>query len=148
MPVPVRAVLLCLALLGGVLVSSAVHHPAGAVEAADRQTLREIIERQIDAFRRDDAAGAYAFAAPAIQRLFASEERFMAMVRQGYKPVYRQRSLSFGEGRDTPGGPVQTVRIQDEEGVDWLAVYTFERQPDGSWRIAGCVLLKEPGQPV
>jgi hypothetical protein len=32
--------------------------------------------------------------------------------------------------------------------VDWLAVYNLERQPDGTWRIAGCTLLKRPGQPV
>jgi hypothetical protein len=138
-----RVVLLCLVFLAGTLT---LH--AGASEDAERQAMRQVIERQIEAFRRDDAAAAYAFAAPSVQRIFPSEDTFLAMVRQGYRPVYRQRNLSFGETRDGPDGPMQIVRLQDEEGVDWVALYTFERQPDGSWRIAGCVLLKAPGQAV
>lgn len=120
--------------------------PALAVEEADRTAIRGLIERQIEAFRRDDAGAAYSAASPNLQRLFQTEERFMSMVRQGYKPVYRQRRYDFDRLEDGADGPLQAVRIEDEEGVDWLAVYTFERQPDGSWRISGCTLLKVPTQ--
>jgi hypothetical protein len=122
--------------------------PVLAVDEPDRQAIRGIIERQIEAFRRDDAAGAFAFASPSLQTLFGSKERFMAMVQQGYKPVYRQRSVTFAELRDTPDGPMQSVLLQDENGDQWLAVYTLERQVDGTWRIAGCTLERDPGQPV
>jgi uncharacterized protein DUF4864 len=121
--------------------------PAPAVEEADSAAIQGLIKRQIEAFRSDDAATAYAAAAPTIQRMFPLD-RFMAMVREGYKPVYRQRSYDFGQLRETAAGFFQAVRIQDEEGIDWLAVYALERQPDGSWRIAGCTLLKQPGDPV
>jgi ketosteroid isomerase-like protein len=123
-------------------------HSAAALDEPDRQAIRGIIERQIDAFRRDDAAGAFAFATPALQTLFGTKERFMSMVQQGYKPVYRQRSVTFTELRDTPAGPAQSVLLQDENGAQWLAVYTLERQPDGTWKIAGCTLERDPGQPV
>ncbi len=139
-----RALLPCIVWLSLLLTGGA----ARALEEADRQAIQRTIERQIEAFRRDDAPGAYAFAAPSIQRMFPDDQGFLAMVRQGYKPVYRQRSLSFGETRDAPDGPLQAVRLQDEDGVDWLAIYSLERQPDGSWRIAGCVLVREPGQPA
>jgi hypothetical protein len=121
--------------------------PAQAVEDADRAAIRGVIERQMEAFKADDAAAAYAVAAPEIQRLFPLE-RFMSMVREGYKPVYRQRSYTFGAIQETAAGPLQAVRIQDDEGVDWLAVYALEKQADGTWRIAGCTLLKQPGQPI
>lgn len=119
---------------------------AMAVEEADRAAGQIVIDRQIEAFRRDDAAGAFSFASPTIREMFGSDERFMAMVRDGYKAVYRQRSYEFGPVRDVDDGFEQAVRIQDNEGVDWDAVYTLQRQPDGSWRISGCRLVKRPGE--
>ena len=126
----------------------ALSAPAHALEEADQGAIRGVIERQIEAFRRDDGATAYAQAAPGIQRLFPSEEAFMRMVREGYAPVYRPREFSFGAGGESAAGPTQTVRVRDAEGVDWTALYTFEKQPDGTWRISGCTLTREPGQNV
>jgi len=119
---------------------------AGAAEEADRAAIRGVIESQIEAFRRDDAAGAFAFAAPNIRERFGTDERFMAMVREGYRPVYRPRTYAMGELKETHVGLTQDVRIQDTEGEDWTAFYTVERQADGSWKITGCYLTKAPGE--
>ena len=121
---------------------------AHAVDEADRSSIRGVIERQLEAFRRDDAAEAYFYAAPEIRRMFRSEDRFMGMVRESYKPVYKPRSYVFDELKEAPAGLTQSVHIQDADGVDWIAVYTLERQPDGSWKISGCRLLKLPGEAV
>jgi hypothetical protein len=80
--------------------------------------------------------------------MFGSQERFMDMVKDGYRPVYRPRSYAMGEFKDTPDGTSLNVRIQDLDGVDWVATYTMEQQADGTWRISGCFLTKEPGQAV
>jgi hypothetical protein len=73
----------------------------------------------------------------------------MAMVKDAYKPVYRPRSIAMGEFRDTPdGGMSLSVRLQDLDGADWVALYTLEQQADGTWRISACYLTKEPGQAV
>jgi hypothetical protein len=32
------------------------------------------------------------------------------------------------------------------DGQPALALYAMERQPDGSWRIAGCTLTRPPGE--
>lgn len=122
------------------LAASAI--PAVAQEAAG--PIRGVIESQLRSFLADDAEGAWSFASPGIQRMFGTREVFMAMVRQGYAPVYRPRDWTFGEMRDTPSGPEQDVRIVDEAGDGWIAVYSMERQPDGSWRISGCRLVKAP----
>ena len=122
--------------------------PASAVEDAEKSRIRAVIERQLDAFRADDAGGAYALAAPSIRRMFPSAEIFLEMVRRGYPPVYRPRRHEFTEARDTDEGPEQAVRIDDAEGGGWVAVYSMERQPDGSWAISGCRLVKAPDQSV
>jgi hypothetical protein len=119
-----------------------------AASDADQSTIRGIIQDQIEAFQRDDGARAFSYASPTLQSMFGSHERFMAMVKEGYKPVYRPRSYTIGEFKDMPDGTSLSVQIQDLEGIDWVAVYTLEQQPDGTWRISGCYLLKAPGQAV
>ncbi len=118
------------------------------IEGADVQGIRRIIERQIDAFKRDDAAGAYSFASPKIRKIFPTAEIFMRMVRQGYQPVYRPRSISFDELTRIDGKLVQVVRVVGPDGVPVTALYIMERQPDESWRIGGCVLTRAPSKGI
>ncbi len=120
--------------------------PAAAFSDADRAAIQSTIERQLQAFLADDGVTAYSFAAPSIKAIFPTVDSFMEMVRQGYQPVYRPRSYSFGELKDEPGDLQQTVDIVDSDGVFWTAVYTLQQQPDGSWKITGCTLVKKPGE--
>ena len=119
---------------------------ADSITEADKSDFSRIISAQIDAFRADDGARAYSYAAPMIQQVFPTAEHFMAMVRQGYMPVYRPQSFTFGQaGLDAAGRPTQLVNILGPDGKTYEALYTFERQADGSWKIAGCRLLETPG---
>lgn len=116
---------------------------------AARGSARATIERQIEAFRRNDAAAAYAEAAPQIRNLFPSAETFIAMVAKGYAPVLRPRSYRFETARETGEDEIaQGVSLQDEAGFDWMALYTLQRQADGQWRITGCQLKKAPGEAI
>ena len=108
----------------------------------DVATAQGVIRSQVEAFGRDDAQAAYAYAAPAIQGMFRQPDIFMDMVRNGYPPVYRHKSFEFGEAQVTSGQIAQRVHIVDADGVPWEALYTLEVEPDGSVRISGCVLLK------
>jgi ketosteroid isomerase-like protein len=119
--------------------------PATDIEAADRGAIRAVIGDQMAAFRRDDATGAFAFAAPDIQAMFGTPEHFLAMVREGYAPVYRPAEVAFGELVRIDGRLTQLVRLVGPDGGPRLALYFMERQPDGNWRISGCVLTTEPG---
>lgn len=114
--------------------------PARATD--DVAAAQSVVRSQVEAFGRDDAAAAYAYAAPIIQQLFPQADIFMSMVRQSYAPVYRHKSFEFGEVRASDGKLAQQVHIIDADGVPWEALYTLERQPDGSMKISGCVLLK------
>jgi hypothetical protein len=115
---------------------------AHAFSDADRADSRAVIERQIDAFRRDDGEAAFAFASPELKTMFQTAERFMGMVKNGYQPVYRPRDYAFTSIVETGEGLTDTVAIIDMNGEAWTAVYTLEKQPDGSWKITSCHLVK------
>ena len=119
---------------------------ADTLSQADRAEFQRIITDQIEAFRADDGERAYGYAAPSIRRIFPNSSIFMQMVKQGYRPVYRPRSFSFEQTDTDPlGRPAQHVRIIGPDGKTYEALYSMERQPDGTWRIDGCSLLEVPG---
>jgi hypothetical protein len=126
------------------LLAIALAWPAAAqepsVSEADRAAIRDIIGRQVEAFRRDDGDAAFGFASPNIQRMFGSSDIFMDMVRQGYQPVYRPRVFDFREIVDLHGQPAQKVHVVGPDGRPVTAFYPMTRLPDGSWRIDGCFL--------
>jgi ketosteroid isomerase-like protein len=108
--------------------------------AAERSAIKSVIEQQIAAFAKDDAAAAFSFASPMIQQQFGSPETFLRMVQDGYRAVYRPRSLRFGEVRRTTTGMVQEVDVIGPDGDGRRAFYLMEQQADGSWRINGVTL--------
>lgn len=121
--------------------------PSGVTEA-DQAIIRLVIEQQLAAFGKDDAASAFAFASPSIQAQFSTAENFLAMVKSTYPPVYRPRSVEFEEFTTIDGIPAQKVVLQGPDGELTTAVYVMEKQPDGKWRISGCVLVPMVGESV
>lgn len=123
-------------------------HAQGAVSPSDARAVREVIEAQLDAFRRDDGERAFALATTGIRDVFGTAQKFMEMVRRSYPVVYRPRSVLFEAPVLVEGQVVQPVRMTDEEGRGWVAIYPMQRQPDGSWRTNGCQLSRLAGQQV
>jgi hypothetical protein len=137
------------ALIGTALVLALAPALAGAqaVSDADARAVRQVIEAQLEAFRRDDAPRAFSYAARGIRDSFGTPEKFMAMVREQYAVVYRPRSVSFEEPLIVGGEDlVQPVRMTDGYGHAWMAIYPMAKQPDGSWRINGCHLARLPAR--
>jgi len=132
--------ILALLILAFALGSAAAPAQEAGLSDADRGAIRDIIGRQVEAFRRDDGAAAFGLASPSIQRMFGSAEIFMDMVRQGYQPVYRPRMFDFAEIVDLHGQPAQKVHVIGPDGRPVTAWYPMTRLPDGSWRINGCFL--------
>jgi hypothetical protein len=118
------------------------------VRAADDVAAAQgVIRLQVEAFSRDDAAAAYSYAAPEIQGIFPGADVFLGMVQRSYGPVYRHKSFEFGNSRVSGDQIAQQVHIIDANGEPWEALYTLQRESDGSLKIVGCVLLKA-GQDV
>ena len=138
-----HTILVAFTLALAVSVWHAAPSTAQAIEPSTESAVQRVISNQIAAFRADDGARAYSFAAPSIKRIFPNPDQFMAMVREGYQPVYRPRDFRFAQTKAVGGEIVQEVDIVGPEGKDWIAVYSLRQQEDGSWKITGCV-LKEP----
>jgi len=112
------------------------------VTAADMAEIRGVIHRQIDAFRRDDAPGAFALVSPGVQQAFGTPERFLDTVRMAYRAVYRPSAVSFRELVVMDGDVVQPIQVTDRSGAVWVAYDAMQRQKDGSWRTNGCHLVQ------
>ena len=115
--------------------------PSHADDAVSPEA-RALIEQQFDAFAHDDAEGAYELAAPEIKAMFPDSAAFLSMVRKSYAPVYRHRGVEFGAFADGGDTIHQAVTLIDADNVVWTAIYVLARQPEGNWRISGCVLTK------
>lgn len=120
---------------------------AGAI-AADRPArsdiaeIRRVIHRQIEAFRREDAAQAFALISPGAQRHFDNPKEFLRTVRLTYEPILLSVSVQFRDPRPVKDDVLQEVLLADGAGNVTTAYFVAQRQPDGSWRISGCVLAK------
>ena len=133
-------------LLVFVLFATSPVHAAEKIDDGTRAAVVGVIERQIEAFRRDDGAAAFGLASPGIQRTFGSSQAFMKMVIEGYRPVYRPRRVEFLDLIEEDGRLIQRVLVEGPDGNLYMALYPMIRMEDGSWRTDGCYLLRQPGR--
>jgi len=116
--------------------------PTGAV--LDRSQLptaiKAIISEQLEALRTGDGSKAFTYAAPGIRQQFGTPDNFLFMVRTAYGALIAARYSEFLEGAVIEGRVIQPLRLIGADNTVRVALYTMERQPDGGWKIAGCVL--------
>lgn len=108
----------------------------------DIQAIKATVQRQFDAFARDDAAAAFALASTGIRTQFGTADKFMSVVKEQFRPVYRHRIAVFTDTERVGGAVLQTVRLTDSDDRVWVAVYRLVREADGRWHILGCQLLE------
>ncbi|WP_299816483.1 DUF4864 domain-containing protein [uncultured Jannaschia sp.] len=116
---------------------------AGAAQA-DEAAIRGVIDGQLEAFRSDDVATAFTFAAPGIRDIFRNPQVFGRMVREGYPMVWRNGRIQYLEATGDGSGWRQEVLITDAAGRLHTLAYTMVETPDG-WKIAGVEILRDPG---
>jgi hypothetical protein len=106
---------------------------------------RHVIEQQIDAFLKDDAETAYSFAAPGIKARYPDKDAFFAMVKRSYQPVYHPGNYAFGRNKSIADGAMilHEVTITGQDGKNWKAIYKMARQPDGSYKIEGVLIVPD-----
>jgi uncharacterized protein DUF4864 len=132
---------LCFALVPWLLSLTACAHQWG-LTAADRIAIRAVIERQLEAFREEDAAAAFALASPEIQAKYGSPEIFMVAVKTFYEPVYRPRRMGgFTDLHIIDGQLTQPVLLVGPDGDFAVAFYAMQKQAHGEWKILGCSLI-------
>jgi ABC-type transport system involved in cytochrome bd biosynthesis fused ATPase/permease subunit len=125
-----------------------VSSAAATQQGKDEMRIIGVIQSQLRAFAADDAKEAFKYAAPNIRAMAGSAERFMEMVQNQYEVVYKHSDVAFQKPKVMANRAVAKVRMQDDTGSPWLAIYTLERQGNKLWRITGCVLQPDQGLTV
>lgn len=120
------------------------------MEATDKDfiAIRSVIERQLEAFQKDDALAAFALASPGIKEQFQTAENFMQMVSMSYPAVYRPRSVFFEKITTIQDNITQPVLLLAPDGIPLRALYFMEKQPDDTWRINGCILVSVEAESI
>lgn len=129
---------LALALALRAVAASAAAEPG--LPAAEWKAIKQVIASQRAALKSGDAIKAFAHATPGIRAQFGDAEVFLAMVRTAYEPLIVARYAEFLEGAVIEGSVIQPLRLIAPDNSVQVALYTMEKQKDGSWKIAGCVL--------
>lgn len=110
---------------------------------AAAEPVEGVIQRQLDAFLRDDFATAFTFASPGIRRMFGTAENFGVMVRRGYPMVWRPAEVRYMRREMRGEKAFQQVLVTDQDGGQHMLEY--EMVPDGdSWKINGVRILEAP----
>jgi hypothetical protein len=137
-----------IAFLAGMLVAAPVaprvraesHGADAKLAASEWSAIRRTIDDQRKALKAGDARKAFSYASPGIRAQFQTPEVFFAMVREGYGALIAARYVEYLEGAVIEGAVIQPLRLVAPDNSVLVALYTMEKQKDGRWRIAGCVL--------
>ena len=121
---------------------------AAQAEEVRHASIVGVIDAQLEAFRRDDGSASFSFATRDIQVMFGTPADFLKMVAEAYQAVYRPREVTYADLIQENDRLVQRVLFTKSDDKRVLAFYMMARQPDRTWRIAGCVLFELKGQPA
>jgi Domain of unknown function (DUF4864) len=122
-----------------VLAASAQPRQTG-LPATEWKAIEAIVGAQLAALKAGDADKAFGFASPGIRAQFGSAATFARMVSESYSALLAARYSEFLEGAVVDGIVIKPLRLIAPDNTVLVALYTMEKQPDGSWRIAGCAL--------
>jgi DNA-binding transcriptional LysR family regulator len=106
----------------------------------DWTAIKAMIGEQLAALKAGDGTTAFSFASPGIRQQFGNAGTFLEMVRASYGALIAARYTEFLEGAVIEGRVIQPLRLIGPDNSVLVALYTMERQPEGGWKIAGCIL--------
>ena len=109
-----------------------------SLSPAEWKAIQRVIAEQRAALHAGDARKAFAYASPGIRAQFNDAATFMTMVRGAYASLLTARYTEFLDGAVIEGLVIQPLRLIDADNTVRVALYTMERQKDGSWRISSC----------
>ncbi len=135
---PAHSLLALLMLFAIVMGCSSESADAGALTAAEWKAIQRVIAEQRTALVRGDAGKAFGYASDGIKQQFGDADTFMSMVRTSYAALLTARYVEFLEGAVIEGLVIQPLRLIGADNTVRVALYTLEKQGNGTWRIAGC----------
>lgn len=107
----------------------------------DELAIRTVVERQLQAFQRNDAVTAFSLACPELQHQLRQPHIFLEMIKINYQPIYRPRAVMFEGIIYVRQQPTLQVMLLTQGGNLVRSLFMMQQQSDLSWRVAGCQLL-------
>jgi hypothetical protein len=137
-----KAAMKALALLASLACAVALAAPPqqATLPPGEWTAIRKVISEQLTALKAGDGVKAMTFAAPGIREQFGTPDNFLRMVREGYAPLLAARRTQFLEGARIDDATVQPLRLVLPDDSVMVALYYMQKQPDGQWRIVGCMI--------
>jgi hypothetical protein len=119
-----------------------------SLRPAEWKAIQQVIGDQLKALKAGDGTKAMTYSVPGIRQQFGTSERFLRMVREGYSALLDARASTFLEGAVIDGVAVQPLQLVLPDNTVLVALYQMEKQRDGRWRIAGCVIAPSTVQSI
>ncbi len=111
-------------------------------DEASQLKAQQTITNQLEAFKAGDDIKAYSYAAPRVTQFFPDVASFMAMVKNGYQPVYKPLNYNFGRTRELGADQIaQELLVTGPDGKPWTALYTLVKMPNGDWLITAVQIV-------
>lgn len=110
------------------------------ISESDKILIRQLIEKQLQAFREHDYETAFSLTSPMIQSKFTQQD-FSQSLRSKYPGIIESRSIVFRGFTLIKNFPALIAMIMDRQGNLMKALFIVQHQQDYSWRIHGYNLV-------
>lgn len=107
----------------------------------DELAIRAVVERQLQAFQRNDAVTAFSLACPELQHQLRQPHTFLEMIKINYQPIYSPRAVIFEGIVYVQQRPTLQMMLMTQGGNLVRGLFMMQQQSDLGWRVAGCQLL-------
>ena len=133
--------IICLAIIG-MWLGAGINAQAAEKEAPAKAEVRNVIQSQLEAFRKNDFKTAYSFAHSGVKGQF-TQAQFEQMVRGGFSSMIMPGAVDFGEvHEDGLSAEIQVILI-DKKGNRSGFQYLLEKD-NGKWCISAVIPIELP----
>jgi hypothetical protein len=106
----------------------------------DKAIIRQLVEKQLQAFQQNDEATVFSLTSPTIQSKFRAHD-FLAMIKTKYNAIASPRSVMFRGFTLINDYPALVCMIMNHQGALAQGIFIVQHQQDYSWRIHGYELV-------
>jgi len=106
------------------------------ISESDKSLIRQLVEKQLQAFQENDSEAAFALTSPKIQSKFTPQD-FVQTLSREYSAILKPRSIMFRGFTLVKNFPALISMIMDQEGNLVKVIFVVQHQQDYSWRIHG-----------
>ena len=110
------------------------------ISESDKAMIRQLIEKQLQAFGQNDTETAFSLTSPIMQQKLTRQD-FMTILNDKYDCLIKPRSIIFRGFTSVNNYPALVSTIMDRQDNLAQGIFVVQHQPDYSWRVHGYELV-------